>query len=320
MGRLAWVGVASAGLVCGTAEAQVSLSEYPRTASLTPASAADVLPAGFHGRIEYRGPYRGVNVRPTPPPNPMWRRGGPTGGPLPMGGEWEVVMTFDGARVSGTMEADNDLSGPHATPVKSSFTGTRAGAACEIQTDQGDRLTIYCGRSELRMNVNSVDTQGQTYAFATRAAAWSTNDFDQAGRQTAAAALPDDPARLPVADILHLPLSGQWNSRSYAVTVYTYGEWRTANPSYFDMSGMFDCRLTETGAEMGCQIDADHNRYKKPFIVFVTGGFKPKPSQMKTPNALDALMGAARYRSDSNPAQPDPHEVRCIQDPHRADC
>lgn len=116
--------------------------------------------------------------------------------------------------------------------------------------------------------------------------------FPPAPTEQIAANAGSNASLLPIVDQARIPLTGQWNSSKYAVTIFAAKQWRIADPAKIDLSGMRRCALNPNRTGWMCEIGSEYNSYGKSFAALVTGNFKPRSEQMYTPTDADALMGA----------------------------
>jgi len=156
------------------ASAQISKSEYPERVDLTELSSNDVLPSDFRGRITYRGFYRGKAYVPQV-------------GMEVMGGDYILVMEFNGNRVSGSLTTRNGVPGARRGLLPGRFTGTRNGVVCTLTWNDGSDSAAYCGRSEYRAGANKTQFDGVRLGFAATIPADELVDYVVRDQQNAIA-------------------------------------------------------------------------------------------------------------------------------------
>lgn len=138
-------------------------------ADLTVKTPAEVLPPDFRGEIRYKGTYQGLARASFSDP----RVGGQE---LPMAGSYAMTIRFDGHRIEGSTETENGVLGLNAALEPGSFTGTRFGATCSLQWQDGSTTTDYCSRTELREVVNDDSKGGDHIEYVVRAVAQQAVD------------------------------------------------------------------------------------------------------------------------------------------------
>jgi hypothetical protein len=112
----------------------------------------EALPSDFRGEIDYAGTYSGEVVtkaeKMRSPGISEVLRSLASSRSLPLAGDYAVTVRFEGRIVRGTARTRN-TAGPDGTPLApDKFFGTRSGAECLIQWDQGPQVAAHCGRNE----------------------------------------------------------------------------------------------------------------------------------------------------------------------------
>jgi hypothetical protein len=306
MTKLLKLSIIAIALISSSVLAQISKKEYPEVTDTAVISPYDVFPPDFKGKITYNGLYRGkvfgaaTNYR-----------------TLPMAGEYIVVVEFDGKNISGSMRTIDRLSGVvHGTPDPGRFMGNRDGATCHLSWADGSDSVAYCGRTEYRENVNNQSVNANaTMAYAAKGR--TTETVDYAGRASTISPTPNrlsnepnssppsssisarsailnvstDASSLPIVDRDKIPPLSGYKPKEYDVLVFKNRAWRLANPTFFNLSDMFDCRPNGAMTAWLCQVD-ENNGYRIPFIVQISGHFRPRSNQLKQINGADILIGA----------------------------
>lgn len=174
------------------ASAQISKKDYPTQPDLTPKSVDDAVPATFRGQITYRGFYRGKLFVPGPPMRALslgaMLRSAAEARTLPMGGDFVLIMEFNGSSVSGRTEITNGISGDHGGLDPGHFMGTRQGTTCHLQWNDGTETVAYCGRTEFRAAGNGAQDNGMKFGYIATVPAAETVDFVERDRANAVAA------------------------------------------------------------------------------------------------------------------------------------
>ncbi len=134
------------------------------------ASADDILPPDFRGRISYRGTHEGQLSRAGPPLRSLRVRDvmrSATGGSTrEFAGAYNLEMTFEGRAVSGRYSGTGGIS-------SGSFTGTRDGDRCRLIDDRSGTVTeAFCTRTrfyaEVRAQVGRDTSTARLQANATQ--------------------------------------------------------------------------------------------------------------------------------------------------------
>lgn len=146
-------------LVRWTALMTVVLAALATPSATPPATAQTAsnpvpLPPEFRGEIQYRGTYKGTMVR-TARASARNRGGGLLGAVLggsgpeqPIGGQYDVLVRFNGAAINGQVRASGGMS-------SDTFTGNRSGLTCSMIFSDGSRGTAFCNRVAFRMDNSS---------------------------------------------------------------------------------------------------------------------------------------------------------------------